>query len=291
MIQNTVRISFILLFFLAFAAENFAQKAMICKPTALAALVPLPELKYDCDEDSDESEDAVLSQPNRRQALAFYARTLEKLTDAEWWRTPVEDLAVCDFLKKTGALTDEQRQDYEFSDYLYRLRGNGRFRVVVAKDPCYQTGFNGANVFLLNRVRGEVFAAEVIDGFYTRADFPLGFETASREQETIIEIATTSGGLYPSETYYYFTIDPTTKRAVPKKLFKEKGGFANQISSKAILGEPEEYGLPPRSEALRIIVNGRLARSFYVFEDTGEKFGDNSKFVRRVYKWNGRFYE
>jgi len=60
-----------------------------------------------------------------------------------------------------------------------------------------------------------------------------------------------------------------------------------------ILGEPEEYGLPPKSEALEIIKNNRLADSFYVFEDTGETFGEDNhqKFHRVIFKWNGKFYE
>jgi len=275
----------------ACAACSALSQSLVCKTQALAALRPIPELKYDCNEDLTESDDAVLTAANRRAAIDLYTKSLEKLVSADWWKISVEDLSLCDFRKKAGALTKEEKDDYENANYFFSLRGNNRFRVIVARDPCYQPGFNGANIFLLNRVGDKVYAAEIIDGFYTRADFPLGFDQASNGAEPIIEIATTSGGLYPSETYYYFTIDKKTRRAVPKNLFKDDGRPTNRIYSKMLLGEPEEYGLPRKSEALQIIKNGRLAKSFYVFEDTGERFGENTKFVKVSFRWNGRFYE
>ena len=265
---------------------------MVCTPRALAALRPIPELKYDCNEDLTESDDAVLTEENRLEAIDLYTKSLEKLVSADWWQTSVEDLNVCDFRKKAGALTKEQKYDYENGNYFFSLRGNQQFRVVIARDPCYQVGFNGANVFLLNRVGDKVYAAEIIDGFYTRADFPLGFDYAYNGQEIIIEIATTSGGLYPTETYYYFTIDKKTNRAVPKMLFKDNGKLTNRIYSSMILGEPEEYGLPPKSQALQIIKNQRLADRFYVFEDSFETLeSGNHKLLRVLFKWNGKFYE
>jgi hypothetical protein len=275
----------------AFAAFSALSQNLVCKQRALAALRPIPELKYDCNEDLTESDDAVLTQANRREAINLYTKSLEKLVYADWWKISVEDLSICDFRRQAGALTKEQKYDYENGNYFFSLRGNNRFRVIVARDPCYQPGFNGADIFLLNRVGAKVYAAEVIDGFYTRADFPLGFDYAYHGAEPIIEIATTSGGLYPTETYYYFTIDKKTRRAVPKNLFKENGKLTNRIYSQMLLGEPEEYGLPRKSQALQIIKNRQLAKSFYVFDDTGERFGDNNKFVKVIFKWNGKFYE
>ena len=280
-----------LLFVLTTAVPTLSQR-LVCKTSALAALKSIPKLKYKCSEDLTESDDAVLTEPNRLKALDLYAQSLEKFVDAGWWKTSVEDLNLCDFRKKAGVLSREETQQYKGGEYYFQLRGNNQFRVIVAPDPCYQQGFSGSNIFLLNRAGGKVFAAEIIDGFYTRADFPLGFDYAFNGKEIIIEIATTSGGFYPTETFYYFTIDQKTKRAVPKKLFKDNGKLTNRIYSDMILGEPEEYGLPRGSESLQIIRNKRLARSFYVFEDTLEDFeGQNHKFVRILLKWNGKFYE
>lgn len=271
--------------------QTFGQN-LVCKPRALAALKPIPKLIYKCDENLNDSDDEVLTQPNRVKAINLYVKSLEKFSYADWWQTAVEDLNVCDFRRKKGALTKQQKYDYKNGNYFFNLLGNNQHRVIVAQDPCYQTGFNGANVFLLNRVGNRVYASEIIDGFYTRADFAPRVGFAANGEEQIIEIATTNGGLYPTETYYYFTIDKRTNRAVPKLLFKDNGKLTNRIYSDMILGEPEEYGLPPKSVALEIIKNHRLTKSFYVFEDTLEELENgNRKFHRVLFKWNGKFYE
>ena len=291
MIKKPFEIVSVFLLFLSFAGLVSGQNP-VCRTSALAALKPLPTLAYQCNANLTDSDDEVLTEPNRRRAISLYIKSLEKFVDADWWQTSVEDLNVCDFRKKAGALTKAQKTQYEGGEYYFRLGGNNRYRFIIAPDPCYQTGFSGSNVFLLNRAGNRVFVSEIIDGFYTRAEFQLGFDYAVRGTETIIEIATTSGGLHPTETYYYFTIDPKTKRAVPKNLFKDDDRTTNRIYSAMILGEPEEYGLPPKSESLKIINNHKLAGSFYVFENTFEKLDDDhQKFIRRIFKWNGKFYE
>jgi hypothetical protein len=292
MTKNLFKFSPVFLVCLAFSVQSFGQ-TLVCKKSALTARKPVPKLSYKCSENLTESDDEVLTQPNRRKAINLYVKTLEKMTYADWWKTGVEDLNVCDFRKKAGTLSKKEKEEYEGGNYYFTLLGNNRFRVIIAKDPCYQTGFSGSNMFLLNRVGGKVMASEVIDGFYTRTDYPPVVNFAMNGTEQIIEIATFSGGLYPTMTSYFFTIDKKTNRAIPKNLFKDNGKMTNQIYSDMILGEPEEYGLPPKSEALGIIKNNRLAKNFYVFEDTGEKFGEDNhqKFHRVIFKWNGKFYE
>lgn len=289
MIKNLLPVFVIFLL----VVQNSAQNP-VCKAEALAALKPIPKLVYKCNQNLDDYDEEVLTQPNRLKAISLYIKSLEKLDFADWWKTDVGDLNVCDFRRKTGALTKEQKWDYENGNYTFNLLGNNQFRVVVAQDPCYQTGFNGSNMFLLNRVGSRVFAAQIIDGFYTRADYAPRVGFAANGAEQIIEIATTSGGLYPTETYYYFTIDKKNMRAAPKNLFQsDEGKFSNRITSMMLLGEPEEYGLPRLSESLKIIVNGRLAKSFDIFNDTGETFGEDNhqKFSKQTLRWNGKFYE
>jgi hypothetical protein len=293
MTRKLFQLSFVFLLFLSFCVQNFGQTP-VCKTTALAALKPIPKLEYKCNENLTEWDDEVLTQPNRLKAINLYTKTLEKLTYADWWKTGVDDLNVCDLRKKAGALTKEQKYDYENGNYFFKVLGNNQFRVIVVRDPCYQIGYGGANMFILNRVGGKVLASEVIDGFYTRADYPPVVDFARNSAEQIIEIATLSGGLYATITNYYFTIDRKTNRAIPKNLFRDdEGKMTNRITSMMLLGEPEEYGLPPKSEALVVIKNGRLARSFDVFDDTGETFGEDNhqKFTRQTLRWNGKFYE
>ncbi len=291
MSEKLFRITTAFLFF-AFAIVPALSQQFVCKTQALRAIRPIPELKYECSEDLTESADEVLTKPNRLKAIKLYAESLEKFSDAGWWNTSVEDLNLCYFRKKAGALTKEEKEDYRNGNYHFKLGGNNQYRFVIATDPCYQPGFSGSNIFLLNRVGNRVFASEIIDGFYTRADFPLRFDYAVNGSETIIEISTTSGGLYPTETFYYFTIDKKTKRAVPKMLFRDNGKLTNQIYSSMLLMEPEDYGLPPKSVALAIIKKHRLAKRFYVFEDVFEILENgNHKLVKTVFKWNGKFYE
>ena len=269
-------------------------QAPVCRPAALKALKPIPKLEYSCNESLTDSDEAVLTDAPRRQAIDLYTKTLETLTSADWWTVNVADLNVCDFRKKAGALTRDQQQEYKDGTYYPSVLGNNQYRVVIADDPCYQTGFGGSNFFILNRVGASVVASEVIDGFYTRSDYAPEVNYAMNGSEPIIEIATTSGGLNPTMTSYFFTIDRKTSRAVPKKLFKDfEGKLTNEITSQMLLGEPQEYGLPRRAEALKIIKNGRLAASFDVFDDTGETFGsdDHQKFSKQTYRWNGKFYE
>lgn len=293
MTKNLFQISTIFLFTISFLTNCLGQ-ALVCKPAALAAIKPIPKLQYKCREDLIDSDDDVLTEQNRRKALDLYTKTLEKLTAAEWWKTGVEDMNVCDFRRKAGALTKKQKDEYEGGYYYPSVLGNNRYRVVIAKDPCYQTGFGGSNFFILNRTGARVVASEVIDGFYTRSDYAPQINYAMNGTEPVIEIATNSGGLNPTVTSYFFTIDRKTNRAVPKMLFKDfNGKLTNEITSQMLLGEPEEYELPPRSEALKIIVNNRLANSFDVFDDTGETFGEDNhqKFVKLTYRWNGKFYQ
>jgi hypothetical protein len=284
---------FLIIFVAALAsAVQIPAQTTACKIPALAALKPIPEFQYECGDEESESNAAF--EAKRRRALNLYAETLEKLTAADWWQTAVEDLTVCDFRKKAGALSEEEKTQYEGGEYFFNLRGNGRFRAIVVREPCRQSSFNELNVFLLNRVGRKVYASLILDGFVTRADFPLGFNSGLFGTEPVIEIATTSGGLNPRDTNYYFTIDKKTLRAVPKKMFRDEDGkLTNRISSMTLMGDAEEYGLPRGSIALQVIKNGRLARTFDVFQSTGEAFGNdgNERFKRRTLRWNGRVYK
>lgn len=293
--ENLLKISIILPLLLLFSAPAFGQ-TRACKRAALAALKPIPPLKYECYANESDAEDGKISGENRRKALDLYANTLEKMTFADWWQTAVEDLTVCDFRQKAGALSKEEQTEYEGGEYFYNLRGNNQFRAIVVREPCRQSSFNELNVFLLNRVGRKVYASLIIDGFVTRADFPLGFNSGLLSgTEPIIEIATTSGGLNPRETNYYFTIHKKSMRAVPKNMFRDENGkMTNQISSMMLMGDAEDYGLPRGSVSLQVIKqNGRLARTFDVFLYTGEPIGNdgNEKFKRQTMTWNGRFYK
>jgi hypothetical protein len=265
----------------------------VCKTRAFAALKPFPKLQYKCrDEENGDYDEKILKYPERVAAIRRYAQRLEKFTDAAWWQTDVKDLNFCDFRKKPGIFRAAERKDFEES-YFPDLRGNNTFRMISVADPCYQSGYNGSNLFLLYRKNGKVFVSEIFDGYFSRADFGPAIDFAILNNEQIIEIATMSGGLYPTITNYYFTIDKKTNKTVPKNLFKGDGKMTNEVTSWLPLGGPEEYGLPPKSEPLVIIKNGRLTKSFNIFNDLGETTGDDNHALFKIQKlrWNGKFYE
>jgi hypothetical protein len=282
-----------LLFSIVGAAYGQADKPLFCKQDVFAELKPIPKFEYQCDSDlTDDSSDEILKMPARINAIHAYIKKLERLNDSHWWAASVDDLNLCYFRGKAGALDDKESEKVRIGDWRLELFGNRRFRLILAPDPCYQTGFFGSNAFLLYREAGIVHATEVLDGYYSRADNGLGIGFATSNSQEIIEINTGSGGSgLPDLTNYYFVFDPRSKRAVPKKLFKVGRKLTNQVTS-AMLREYQ-----PRRHELRVIQSHRLARSFDVYDyvdtvDNGRGRIEDSgwKLSRVVYRWNGRFY-
>jgi hypothetical protein len=269
------------------------SQTIACRQSAFTALRPIPKLKYKCRKGIDDYEQKILKYPERIRAVNGFVKALEKFTNKDWWSTDVEDLNICDFSKKAGVFSIEEKERYEQS-YFQKMLGNSQFRMISATDPCYQTGYNGANVFLLYRKNGRVFVSEAIDGYFSRSDYGPEINFAANGSEEIVEVSTTSGGLHPTITNYYFTFDKKRNKIVPKKLFRDDGNkLSNKITSQMPLGDSEEYGLPPNLEPLEIFKNKRLAKSFDVFIYTGETFGEDNqdKFKRLTLRWNGKFYK
>src|SRR5688572_18377987 len=120
---------------------------------------------------------------------------LAALTNAAWWTTNVVDLNVCDFKHESGPLTEEQRRGFADGEYAFWLFGNDRIRLVLIPDPCYQTQYGGSNAFLLYRNAGKVFATQVLDGYFSRADNSVGWlspyssrKTSSRSQRALVAL-------------------------------------------------------------------------------------------------------
>src|SRR5580704_15085791 len=71
------------------------KQPLECRERALAALRPIPKLKYRCNGDS-ESDEKFLKLPNRLAALRAYERRLSVFVYPDWWATPVDDLNTCE---------------------------------------------------------------------------------------------------------------------------------------------------------------------------------------------------
>jgi len=258
----------------------------MCKKATLAAVKPMPKLVYECDAQLNGWDEKILKLPERVSAIKTLESQLSSFTDPAWWTTDVVDLAACDFTGKVGTLTRDQSRSFVQGEYVFWLFGNDRIRLLLIPDPCYQTEYGGANAFLLYRNGGRVSVAQVLDGFFSRADNPLTLAFAKLNGEEIVEVATWSGGLNPTLTNYYFAIDPKTSHAIPKNLFKGDHGPTNEISS-ALL-----FNASPASEPLKIVRGQTLAHSFIVYDDAENgKIDDNGRtLTRKILRWNGKIY-
>jgi hypothetical protein len=277
------------------SASAFAQKTKpttICKQTTFAAHKPLPKMEYDCPAGLIESDDKILKLPGRIAAINEVAQQLRSLATPAWWQTNLDDLNACEMHGSAGALTKEEKAHFTDGDYQFLLFGNQQIRVVLVRDPCYQTGYNGSNLFVLYPTGGKVFVTEVIDGFFSRADSFLDVAFANLNGEQLIEVSTASGSLHPYVANHYFVIDKMSHRAVPRNLIKEGKKLTNLVTSVMLLSDLKDLGLPPSAGELKIIRPRRLAPTFSAYEeDERGRINDNGRKLRRiVYRWNGRFY-
>lgn len=263
----------------------------VCRQSTFAAVKPWPKLEYECPEGLNDYDEKILKVPARLAALRGIEKELAEFTNAAWWQAETDDLNACGLHGSAGELTDEEKERWKQGDYTLTLMGNHEMRLALLDDPCYQTGYAGANAFLLYRKDGKVYVSQVLNGYYSRVDNSVGIDFAKLNGQQIIEIST-GNSMPPSMVYYYFAIDPVTNKAVPKKIFKDGNKFTNQIYSDMLLAEPKDAGLPANASELNVIVNGRLAPRFSAYEESehGRIEASGRKFRRIIYRWNGKFY-
>src|SRR6185295_8123695 len=104
---------------LLIVTNSFAQR--VCKRPALAALKPIPELSYPCDEQLNDYDEKTLKLPARLTAIKSLMSQLSSFSEPAWWATDIVDLGVCDYTQKPGRLTLEQRKNFLGDDYLFWL--------------------------------------------------------------------------------------------------------------------------------------------------------------------------
>ena len=277
----------VLLFSPVFAQDKAVP---VCSEKAFAALRPQPRLTYECSESLIDSDSRILRLPRRRAALARMVQTLRSFTNPVWWETSLAELNACELHGGAGELNEEEKSRWGTGDLFLWLFGDKQTRLVLIADPCYQTGFNGANAFVLHRRDGRVFVTQVLDGHYSRADNSVGINFADLKGQRIIEV-TTGNSMPPSLVSYFFAID-RSGRATPKKLFRIDGRLTNEIYSAMLLSEPRDLNLPAGASELNIIRNRNLAPRFSAYEEheRGSIDANGRKLSRVVYRWNGRFY-
>jgi hypothetical protein len=293
--MNKTRLVFVLSLLPLLATNTFTQKEKpipVCTQATFAAYKAFPKIEYECDESLTDYDDKVLKLPQRLAAIRSVMKQLEGFTNEAWWRANVDQLNACNIHQSAGALNEEEKHKWSYGDYNFDLVGNHEMRLALLSDPCYQTGYQGANAFLLYHKDGKVFVSQLLNGFYSRVDNSAGVDFAKLNGQQIIEVST-ANSMPPSLVYYYFAIDPKTNKALPKKIFKDGKKLTNEIYSDMLMDEPQNLRLPKDATELNIIRNGRLAPSFSVYDvnDQGKIHGDQNRNLNRIiYRWNGRFY-
>jgi len=265
---------------------SVAQR-LVCKRSALTALKPKPELTYPCNDQLNDYDEKTLKLPARLAAIKTVMSELSSFSEPAWWSTDIVDLGVCDYTRKPGVLTRDERKNFLGDDYLFWLFGNDHIRLVLIPDPCYQTEYGGSNAFVLYRNVGRVFVTQVLDGYFSRADNSVNLQLAKLNAQQIVEVSTGSGGLTPTLTNYYFVIDPKTNQAIPKNFFKGDRGPTNEISSAMLFNDVRAAATP-----LKVIQGQSLARSFLIYvDDANGKIDDNGRTLsRKILRWTGNVY-
>ena len=268
-------------------AQRRSKPALVCKRPVLAALKPIPELSYPCNDQLNDYDEKALKLPARLAAIETLMSQLSSFSDPAWWAADIVDLGVCDYAKKPGPLTPDERHAFLGDEYLFWLFGNDHIRLALIPDPCYQKEYGGSNAFVLYRNARRVIVTQVLDGYFSRADNSVNVAFAKLNAQEIVEISTGSGGLTPSLTNYYFVIDPTTHQAVPKNLFKGDHGPTNQVSSAMLFNDVRAAATP-----LKVIQGRSLARSFLIYvDDANGKIDDNGRTLsRKILRWDGHVY-
>lgn len=263
-----------------------------CRADTYTVHRSLPKMQYACPADLSDSDDQLLKLPERRAAISRVLAELNTFDDPGWWQADVNALNVCDLRGGAGALSAAEAEKLHSGDYLFQLFGNRQQRLVLIPDPCYQTGYNGSLLFLLNRHDGQIVVSQLIDGYYSRVDNSVSVAFARLGREQIIQLET-ANSMPPGLHYYYFRIDPRTGKAIPKDLFQDRGKPTNEVYSALLFDQPVDRGLRGTPRELAVIRGGRLAPSFSAYQENERgTIDDNGRTLRRiVYRWNGRFYE
>jgi hypothetical protein len=266
------------------------KQPMRCTKEALAALKAIPNLRYRCGEDPDEE---LEKSPRRRAALRAYSKKLELGATPNWWATSLDDLNACAISHEARALTDAEQRDPVADGAHDEIFGDGSTRLLVLPDPCIKYSAVTFNAFVLQRADGRVYATQVLDAFFTRLEPGVEMELARHNGETLVIVQTNSEPT-PSalfSTFRTYAIDPQTHRAVPRKIFMDKGKLTNEFQfDEYLFGDQDAQ---KRWHAPELIHNGALSPRFYVYTLIGSQdqvVEAEAKFSRKAYVWNGRYY-
>src|SRR5215467_1179631 len=259
-----------------------------CTKQALAALKSIPKLTYECTDDSD---DEIQQSPGRRAALKDYLPKLESAAGPGFWAASAGDLNACAIRNNERAKTPEDQLEIDSNP---RVLGDGSTRLILLLDPCVKYSYITQNGFILQRAGGRVYSSQVLDAFYSRLDPGVELQLARHNGKTVVVVETNSEPMMNTlfSTFHLYSIDPGTHRAVPMKLFMNGGKLTNEFEFDEYLFDDELT--MRRWHAPQLVHNGRLSPRFTVYtmkKDQDQEADGSSKFSRKTYVWNGRYYK
>jgi hypothetical protein len=259
-----------------------------CTKQALAALKSIPKLDYDCTGDSD---DEIQQSPGRRAALKAYRPKLESAVGPGFWAASVDELNACATRNNERARTPEDQRELDSNP---RVLGDGSTRLILSLDPCVKYSYITQNGFILQRAGGRVYSSQVLDAFYSRLDPGVELHLARHNGATVVVVETNSEATMNTlfSTFHVYSLDPQTHRTVPMKLFINGGKLSNEFEFDEYLFDDEQT--MRQWHAPELVHNGRLSPRFTVYtmrKDQHQSRDVASKFSRKTYVWNGRYYK
>jgi len=150
------------------------------------------------------------------------------------------------------------------------------------------------NGFILQHASGRSYATRVLDAFYSRLDPGVELQLARHNGSPVVVVETNSEPMMNTlfSTFHVYSIDPRTHRAVPMKLFINGGKLTNEFEFDEYLFDNEQTMRQWHAPVL--VRNGRLSPRFTVYtmkKDEEQAADAASKFSRKTYVWNGRYYK
>jgi len=215
---------------------------------------------------------------------------LESAVGPRFWAASVDELNACATTKKASTLTAEEQRDIDSNP---QVLGDGSTRLILLLDPCVKYSYITQNGFILQREGPRTYATQVLDAFYSRLDPGVELQLARHNREPVVVIQTNSEPMMTTlfSTFHVYSIDPKSHRAVPKKMFLDHGKLTNEFEFDQYLFDDEQTQKEWHAPAL--VQSGKLSLRFTVYvmkKDQDQTLDARSKFSRKTYVWNGRYY-
>jgi len=264
------------------------EKPPVCSAAALAALKPIAQPSFACDNSTQLcSSDKPMGadDPQCKSATKAYEKTLAGMLTAQWWSVPARSLEACRVHGKPGPLTKDETESLD-QGYGAQVQGTDRVRMLVVGDACQAAGMS--NEFLVVRI-GKGLALTVLYYDFNQGgqEAPFGLDVVTTDSGTFA-LFTTQGhdmqSIYTSTTSY--KIDAKTGYATAYPLFFTATGPSTQLDqSNPVVGD---FNLTDTA----IVRDGKFVKRFNSYQDNscGQDDPKCTPVIAESYTWNGNSF-